>query len=107
MNPLSFETNETASLRYQLIDNGEPRDITGMTFMFAAKERNTDLAYRISPVSGSIDDAVNGKFSFEISMPSTQFAGVYSVVMTDAGGRRTVLTERGGTVIRVHESLVD
>ena len=107
MKSLIFETNETATLRYQLIENGEPRDITGMTFIFAAKKKNTDQAYMIAPVIGIIDDAINGKFSFEADIPSSQFAGVYSVTMTDAGGRRTVLTERGGTVIRVYESLVD
>lgn len=107
MRPLRFETYETATLRYQLKEGGVAKDITGMTLTFAAKERHTDVPYRISPVIATIDDALDGRFSLTLTMPPSPFAGLYSIVMEDAGGKRTVLTKPGGTAIRVLESLVD
>ena len=107
MKVLKFETGERVFLRYQLTEGGSASDITGMTFRFAAKERHTDATYKISPVTGSIEDPEQGKFSFVLDMPSTPFAGVYSVVMEDAAGNRTVLSQRGGDPIRVIESLLD
>jgi len=106
MKALTFETGETVTLLYQLREDGAAKDITGMGFIFAAKERHTDAAYMVAPVAGAIDDAASGRFSFEVTMPSSPFAGVYGVVM-EAGGKRTVLTSPGGDGIRVLESLVD
>lgn len=107
MRALSFETQERATLSYELREGGSPRDITGMSFTFASKLRHTDAAYVIAPLSGQIDDATGGRFHFEITMPSAPFAGVYSVVMSDGTGNRTVLSTPGGDPIRVLESLVD
>ena len=106
MRPLSFETDETVTLRYQLREDGAARDITGMMFRFAAKERHTDTSYRIGPLDGDIEDAEDGRFSITLKMPQEPFAGLYSVVMVDATGSRTVLTRPGGTAIRVLESLM-
>lgn len=109
MKSLLFEAGETVKLEYQIKDSvtGHAVDITGMSFKFAAKKKHTMDDYRIVPVDGTIDDAVEGKFSFEVLMPSTPFSGVYSVVMEDGDGKRTVLTQRGGAAISVIESLVD
>lgn len=101
MRALVFETSESATLRYQLNEIDAPKDITGMTFRFAAKVHHTDATYAIEPVVGVVDDAAGGKFSFELTMPPTPFAGLYSVVMEDGEGNRTVLGHRPGDVIRV------
>jgi len=107
MRALKFEVNETVTLRYQVKEEGVAKDITGMTFTFAAKERPADAAYRISPLSGTIDDAQDGRFSITLTVPPIAFAGFYSIVMEDALGKRTVLTRRGGTDIKVLESLLN
>ena len=107
MRALRFETNETVTLRYQVKEDGVVKDITGMSFKFAVKEKHTDAAYRIGPVDGVIDDALDGRFSITLTMPDTPFAGAYGLVMDDAAGKRTVLTRPGGESIRVIESLVD
>lgn len=107
MRALSFETQERATLSYELREDGSPRDITGMGFTFASRLRHTDPAYVIAPVAGVIDDASAGRFHFEVTMPSTPFGGVYSVIMTDGSGNRTVLSTPGGDPIRVLESVVD
>jgi len=109
MKDLRFETGETVTLRYQVRDTvtGLPRDITGMSFRFAAKEKHTDAAYKIAPVAGAIDDAASGLFHITLDMPGTPFTGVYSVVMEDAGAKRTVLSRAGGNPITVVENLID
>lgn len=108
MRDLILETGETASLAYELRDaQGQTVDISGISFTFAAKTRHTEASYMVEPVSGTIDDAPGGRFSFEVTMPLVPFAGVYSVLMQDGTGKRTVLTERGGAGIRVIESLID
>jgi hypothetical protein len=107
MSPLSFETKETVTLRYQLKEDGAARDISGMAFTFAAKERHTDTLYKIPPVNGTIENASEGMFSITLTMPASPFAGLYSIVMEDTGGKRTVLSKPGGTSIRVLESLLD
>ena len=107
MKDMKFETGESATLRYQLTEDGAAKDITGMLFKFAAKEKHTDTGYTIGPANGVIDDAALGKFSFTLTMPAMPFSGVYSVVMDDGAGARTVLNQRGGDAIRVIESLVD
>ena len=107
MKDMKFETGERVTLRYQLTEGGAAKDITGMLFRFAAKARHTDDTYKIGPANGVIDDAGEGKFSFTLTMPAVPFSGVYSVVMEDGAGNRTVLNQRGGDAIRVIESLVD
>jgi hypothetical protein len=89
------------------MEDGAVKDITGMAFIFAAKKRHTDTIYMIAPIGGTIDDAIKGKFSVTLTMPSEPFAGLYSVVMEGAAGNRTVLTRPGGEGIRVIEGLVD
>ena len=107
MKALTFETGETVTLRYQLKEDGAAKDITGMSFTFAAKLKHTDASYQIAPVTGVIDEAAEGKFSFTVPMPATPFSGVYSVLMIDGVGYRTVLSSRGGDAIRAMESLID
>lgn len=109
MRALRFEKGETVTLNYQVKDRvtGQPKDITGMTFKFAAKENFTDTGYKIAVVTGAIDDAANGLFHITVTIPDTPFSGVYSVLMEDASSKRTVLSSAGGDPIRVLENLID
>lgn len=97
---------ETRTLQYQVLENGTPKNISGMTFKFAAKQKIPDTTYIISPVAGTITDAVNGKFSFTITF-TTVFAGVYEIAMYDATAQKTILTTPGGAPIRVVEDIID
>lgn len=101
--PLNLVTGDTVSLQYQIIsgDTGLPVDITGNTFKFAGKNKPSDTAFIIDPVIGVIDDAVNGKFSFEISVPATANEGVYEVEMQDSGGKALTLTPGGGVRLTI------
>ena len=107
MRALTFETAETVTLSYHVMQDGSAKDITGMSFTFGAKLKHTDTLYEIDPVAGSIDSAAEGKFSFSVTMPDSPFAGLYAVVMTDGVGNRTVLSSRGGDAIKALESLID
>lgn len=107
MRTLVFETGESATLRYQIMEDEQPKSITGMTFTFAAKIRHDHTVYAIDPVIGTIDDAADGEFSFDLTMPAVAFSGLYSIVMEDSTGKCSVLGSRPGDPIRVLESLID
>ena len=63
---LVLVTGDTVTLRYQLISDGFPVDITGNSFKFAAKLNPSEATFIIDPVDGDIDDAAAGKFSFTL-----------------------------------------
>lgn len=107
LSTLTFVEGEKKTLKIQVKENGSPKDITGMSFKFAVKENLTDTSYKISPVSGTIDDAANGKVSFTFTVPEGTFLGVYEIAMYDASINKTVITTPGGIEFRVKESLID
>jgi|GEM_PF-2906063 hypothetical protein len=110
--PLHIARADTVKLRYQVVsaESGEPQDITGMSFSFAVKERLEDTTYRIGPVSGVVEDAANGVFSFTLTAAETDqapFSGLYEIVMTDGAGARTTLTPPGGQRFVLRENVID
>ncbi len=109
MNPITLTRGDTVTLSYQLKEDGAAKDITGMTFKLAVKEAVSDASYKISPVSGTIDDAALGKFSFaltDIETDQSPFAGVMEIAMYDAQSKKTTLTAAGGVVFRLVEDIV-
>lgn len=98
---LVFVTGDTVTLQYQLTSDSFPVDITGNTFKFAAKLKPSDAAFIIDPVAGVIDDAADGKFSFEIAVPATDNDGVYEVEMTIPGPKKITLTPGGGVPVSI------
>ena len=109
MNPIALTRGDTVTLSYQLKEDGLEKDITGMTFKLAVKEGITDASYKINPVSGTIDDAATGKFSFELTESETDqspFAGVMEIAMYDASSNKTTLTGAGGIAFRLVEDIV-
>ena len=109
MNPIVITRGDTLTLSYQLKEDGVAKDITGMTFKLAVKEGITDASYKISPISGTIDDASSGKFSFALTDTETDqaaFAGVMEMAMYDGSGNKTTLTGAGGIAFRLVEDIV-
>lgn len=109
MNALKIVKGDNAVLRYQLKEEGVPKDISMMTFKFAAKQTIDDTSYKISPVTGAIDDAVNGKFSFTLDSAATGtvFTGLFEICMYDGSNNKTALTPAGGVSIKIVESIID
>jgi hypothetical protein len=107
MSPITLVKGEKRTLRYQLKEDGSEKNISGMSFKFAVKEKIDDTTYKIGPVDGIVDDAANGKFSFTMTAPDATFLGLYEVAMYDASNNKTVLTEPRGIVFRVVESILD
>ena len=107
MKAMSFVKGETKTISIQIKENGSPKDVTGMAFKLGVKERITDAAYKIGPVTGTIDDALNGKVSFSVAAGNAAFAGVYEIAMYDAQSKKTVLTPAGGMGFKVVESIID
>ncbi len=103
----TFVKGDMSTIRIQVKENGSPKDVTGMAFKLGVKERSTDSAYKIGPVTGTIDDAVNGKVSFSVASGNAAFAGVYEIAMYDAESKKAVLTPAGGVGFKVVESIID
>jgi len=102
---LEFVTDDTVTLPYQLKENGLPKDITGLTFEFAARELPGSAVYKIDPVVADIDDVATGLFSFAIDLPAAPFNGVYEIVMK-SGADETTLTPPGGIEITVSQDII-
>ena len=102
---LKFNVDDTKTLKFQLraADKVTPVDISGLIFKFFARDKAGDAAYTISPVTGTITDAVNGQFEFEVVMPSTASNSVYWVTREDGGGAIDTFGPAEGTEIRILE----
>lgn len=110
MKVLTITKGDAAVLRFQLKEDGTPKNIGGMTFKIGVKEGINDTSYKIGPIDGVLDDAVNGKFSFTLTSTHTNqtpFSGVYEITMSDASLNRTTLTPAGGVGFRLLENIVD
>jgi hypothetical protein len=109
MNAVKVVKGDKAVLKYQVKEDGVPKNITGMTFKFAAKQNLDDAAYAISPVNGAIEDAANGKFSFilDSTATATVFTGLFEICMYDGSNNKTALTPAGGVAIKVVENIID
>ncbi len=101
---LKFNVDDTKNLSLQLREDDKitPVDITGLVFTFFARDKAGDAAYTIDPVTGTITDAANGQFEFEIAMPSTASHSVYWITR-EAGGETDTFQPAEGTEIRILE----
>ncbi len=109
MNPIKITRGDNVTLSYQLKEDGVAKDITGMTFKLAVKEGITDASYKVDPVTGTIDDAATGKFSFELTEVETDqspFAGQMEIAMYNGSGDKTTLSAAGGVEFRLVEDIV-
>lgn len=104
---LEIVRSDTVVLSYQVSEDGTPKDITGLVFKFAAHVEH-DASPRIGPITGTIDNAANGKFSIELTATDTDvapFSGIYEVAMFD-GTDKTTLTRPGGAPFRLYEDII-
>lgn len=109
MNPIVIVRGETRTLKYQIMEDGVAKDITGMTCKLAVVEALGDAAEKIGPVDGAIDDAANGKISFTLTSTHTDqsaFAGVCGMALYDGSSNKTTLTAPGGLGFRLVEDIV-
>ncbi|MCK5548299.1 MAG: hypothetical protein KAI64_04745 [Thermoplasmata archaeon] len=100
-----FVINDTVTLRYQIKENGLPKNITGLEFKYGARVLPSSVNYKIGPIDAIITDAENGFFEFTILLPSEPFNGVYEITMF-AGIIETTLTPPGGVEITVVQDII-
>ena len=101
---LKFNIDDTKTLRFRLFeaDKVTPVNITGLTFKFFARNKAGDAAYTIDPVTGTITDAAEGRFEFDVLMPSTKSGSVYWITR-EAAGEVDTFGPAEGTEIRILE----
>lgn len=100
MDTLRIMKGDQVLLRYQLLEDGRPRDISGMKFIL-------DMKKSFHPgfhVHGFIEDAGKGKFSFLIKETNETLSGVMEIKMLDRKGRALTLTPPGGIPVEIIES---
>lgn len=109
MNSVTIVKGETRTLRYRIEEDGAPRDITGMSFKMAVKERPSDAAPAIGPVEGVIENASGGEFSFTLNAEDTGEAvsGRMEIAMFDSAENKLVLTPAGGVEFRIRDAIVE
>ena len=102
---LKFNVDDTKTLRFQLREADEitPVNISGLTFTFFARDKAGDSTYKISPVTGTITDAANGQFEFDVIMPSDPFNGKYWITRDDGLGNVDTFIPAEGTEIRIKD----
>ena len=99
---LKFNVDDNKTLQFQLRESDKitPVDITGLTFSFFARDKAGDAAYTISPVAGTITNAANGQFEFDVTMPSDPTNSLYWITRTD-GANVDTFKPAEGTVIQI------
>ncbi len=102
---LKFNVDDTKTLKFQLreADKVTPVDITGLVFTFFARDKAGDAVYTIDPVTGTITDAANGQFEFDVAMPSTASPSSLYWITREAGGETDTFQPAEGTEIRILE----
>ena len=100
---LKFNVDDRKTIKFQLreADKVTPVDITGLIFRFFARENPGDVDYIIAPVVADHTDDLNGKFEFDVLMPSAADTGVYWVEREDGLGNVDTFNPAEGTEIRI------
>ena len=103
--PLDLVVNTTTRLEYQWIDSdGNPVDISALTFKFKAVKNAGESSPAITEVTGTIQDGPDGRWFFDV-VPTTIFKGRYEIWADDGAGVITPLTMAGGVRIETHPRL--
>lgn len=99
--PQTLTVGVTTRLEYQWKDSdGDPVNIAGLTFAFKAVENTGDSPAAIPDVAGTISDAANGRWYFDI-LPTSTFKGKYEIWSVDGASKITPLSRAGGAKIEV------
>ena len=112
--PVIMEKGEEKTIIYQMTEDGVSVDCSGYTFKIAVKEKVSDAAYKIGPISGVLSADAYGRMSlvtFTVPMNTTKamtpFGGVYSAAMYDGSGNKVPLTQAGGVQFTLKEDVLD
>ncbi|MCK5610634.1 hypothetical protein KAR91_52665 [Candidatus Pacearchaeota archaeon] len=104
-NPLELTVNVTSRQEYQWLDtDGDPVNISALTFKFKAVKNAGESSPAIPEVTGTIQDGPNGRWYFDI-LPTTVFKGRYEIWAVDGASKITPLTMAGGIRIETHPRL--
>lgn len=102
--PLDLTIDVTTKLEYQWLDtDGDPVDISALTFKFKAVKNAGEANPAIAEVTGTIQDGPNGRWYFDV-LPTTVFKGRYEI-WADSSGVITTLTMAGGVRTEAHPRL--
>jgi len=102
---LDLTVNTTTRLEYQWLDtDGDPVDISALTFKFKAVKNAGESSPAIPEATGTIQDGPNGRWYFDI-LPTTVFKGRYEIWAVDGASKITPLTNAGGARIETHPRL--
>ena len=103
--PLNLTVDTTTKLEYQWRDtDGDPIDISALTFKFKAVKNAGEASPAIPEVTGTIQDGPNGRWYFDV-LPTTVFKGRYEIWAVDGASKITPLTMAGGVRIEAHPRL--
>lgn len=100
---LDYNVGDSKTLRYRLLqsDKVTPVNISGLTFIFFARDKAGAAAYTISPVTATITDAAEGRFEFDVVMPATDTDSLYWITRED--GDLDTFPPSKGTQIQVRD----
>lgn len=102
---LKFNVDDLKTLKFQLreADGVTPVDIAGLTFTFYARDEAGNTEYTIAPVVATNTDETNGRFEFDVTMPSTPSDSLYWIEREDGGGNVDTFAPAEGTQIQILE----
>lgn len=100
---LKFNVDDQKTIKCQLrkADKITPQPIDGLTFTFFAREKAGDSAYTISPVVATNTDEPNGRFEFDVTMPSEFTDSLYWIEQDDGAGGVDTFKPAEGTQILI------
>lgn len=79
----NVDDNKTLKFRWMQSDKVTPVDISGFTITFFARAKAGASAYTIDPVTATIPLGTDGRFEFDVDMPSSKTNSLYWIERTD------------------------
>lgn len=110
VNSIRIPKGEWFQQVYQVLENGEGKDITNYTISFGVKDNIDDTAFKIGPVAGVLVAPTNGQFTITLTDTETNiepFNGRFALAIYDAAGNKTTLTPPGGQEFDLVEDILD
>jgi hypothetical protein len=100
---LEFNVGDSKVLRFRWLqaDGVAPVDLTGLTIKFFAREKAGDTGYTINPVEANVPDPTDGRFTFDVTMPTDPTNSVYWITREDGLGKVDTAQPAKGTEIAI------
>jgi hypothetical protein len=100
MDALRIMRGDRVLLRYQVMEESRPKDITGRRFRLRVRDSR---GLRFEPVTGVVEDARRGRIFFVLTETDEPMRGIFEIAMFHRGGRAEILTPPGGVGIEITE----